>query len=99
MASVAVIYLGRQLTSLFALKIYGLMLSVVGIGAFVSLTNVFANFLNVARGGVYDVATFAVYAVMGTTLVVQLAVGVGAVALAFLLRDAVRSFGPHERFA
>lgn len=100
MASVAIIYALRQLTSSLALKVYGLTLSVVGIVAFVSLSNVLSNLALVAQGGVFNVGTFVLSAVLGTTLVVQMALVVGAITLGLLLVDAVRSLARVEgRFA
>lgn len=100
MASVAIIYAIRQLTSSLALKVYGLTLSGAGIVAFVSLSNVFANFLSVANGGLSNIATFVLSAVLGTTLVVQLALVVGVLTLGLLLLDAARSLGQlGSRFA
>ena len=91
MASVAIIYTFRKLTSILALKVYGLTLSSVGIVAFVSLSDVFSNFLNVANGGVSNMISFILSAVLGTTLVVQLALVVGVCTLGLLAADAARS--------
>ncbi len=100
MAGVAVIYAVRQCTSVFAFKMYGLALSFVGIVAFVSLSNVLSNLATVAKGGIFNIGTFVLSAVLGTTLVVQLALVVGSVTLGLLLADALRSLTRIEgRFA
>ena len=98
MAGVAIIYTARLLTSAVAFKVYGLMLSFVGIVAFVSLSNVVSNFASVAQGGVFNIGTFVLSAVLGTTLVVQLALVVG-VTLGLLLVDATRSLTQERSFA
>ena len=96
MGSVAVIYATRALLSMTALKVYALVLSAAGIVAFVSISNVATNFVNVAEGGVGSVAIFVVSAIVGTTLLVQLALAVGAVSafllVAPVLRGGDRSF-------
>lgn len=91
MASVGIIYVARKLTSRLALECYALILSLVGVAYFVSLPNVVANFTHVAQGGLVSIGAFLVAAVLGTKLVVQVAVLVGAVALALMVVDMVRS--------
>ncbi len=100
LASVAVIYAARKLTSAFAFKVYGLVVSALGIAAFVSLSNVMANFASVADGGLANIVTFVVSAVLGTTLVVQLALALAAFASGSLVVDVARLFTQSsKRFA
>ena len=94
MASVAVIYTARRLTSRFAFECYALALSFAGAAYFASLPHVAANLLNVASGGVPSIGTFVVSAILGTKLVVQVAVAVGACALVALGIDMTRSKQP-----
>ncbi len=91
MAGVGVVYTARRLSSPLAIKLYALALSVVGLVVFVSLPHVAANFMNVARGGVGSIEGFALTAVLRTTIVVQLALGIGIFAIVSLLSDVVRS--------
>jgi hypothetical protein len=91
MASVGVVYTARMLTSRLALECYALVLSVAGAAYSVSLPNVLANFTHVANGGLLSIGTFLVSAVLGTKLVVQVAVAVGAVALVAMGVDIARS--------
>ncbi|HVY73168.1 MAG TPA: hypothetical protein VG984_03960 [Candidatus Paceibacterota bacterium] len=91
MASVGVIYIARKLTSRIALECYALLLSFAGAAYFVSLPNVIANFAHVAQGGLVSIGAFLVAAVLGTKLVVQIAVIVGAGALLAMVADIVRS--------
>lgn len=96
MGSVAVIYAARALFSITAFKVYALVLSLGGIVAFVSVPHVASNFVNVAQGGgVGSVALFVVSAVVSTTLLVQLALMVGAVAALLLVVPVV--FRTHTR--
>ncbi|MEI6864090.1 MAG: hypothetical protein WCK46_01825 [Candidatus Adlerbacteria bacterium] len=81
MASVAVVYTARRLTSRFALECYALALSFVGTVFFVSLPHVAANLSNVAGGGAGSIEAFIISAVLGTKLIVQLALVVGTCAL------------------
>jgi len=93
MASVAVIYAARKLVSMTALKLYALVLSLGGIVAFVSISNVFANFVNVAQGGVGSIALFTISAVLGTTLLVQVALALCAAATISLVVPVFRDRG------
>jgi hypothetical protein len=100
MAGVGVIYTARMLTSRLALECYALVLSVGGAAFFVSLPNVVANLAHVANGGLLSIGTFLVSAVLGTKLVVQLAVLVATAALVAIGVDIVRqSSAPRSRFA
>ena len=90
MAGVASIYAWRVLSGRTALECYALFLSAFGVTLFVSLPHVFANFSSVAAGGLPNITTFILTAVLGTKLVVQLALVVGAFALLLLARDVVR---------
>ncbi len=90
MASVVVIYAVRRATSPFMLKMYTLVLSVVGIAAFVSLSHVTSNFMSAMQGGLPSIATFTATALLQTKFVVQLALVVGAAAVASLSIDVLR---------
>jgi len=85
MGNVAVIYAARRLAGATALKLYALVLSFVGIVAFVSIPNVAANFVNVAQGGVEGALVFIISAVVGTALLVQVSLVVAAVAAVSLV--------------
>jgi hypothetical protein len=87
MAGVAVVYTARKLTSRFALECYAFMLSFVGAAFFVSLPHVAANLGTVAQGGFVSVGTYLVSAILGTKLIVQLALLVAAGALILMGYD------------
>lgn len=91
MASVGVIYVARKATSRFAVECYALLLSIAGAAYFVSIPHVFANFAHVTSGGLMSIGTFIVGAVLGTQLVVQIAVAVATVALFAMIVDLLRS--------
>lgn len=91
MASVGVIYAARTLASVTALKLYVLAFSAAGIAAFVSVPNVLQNFQAVIANGPDTAVFFVVSAILGTTLVVQCALAMGAVAALSLLVSGVRS--------
>ena len=95
MSSVAMVYLARKVLSPFALKLYALGASAIGIFAFVSVGNVLQNFMQVAQNGPTNIVGYAVAAVAGTTLLVQLALVLGTYAAGSLFFDFVRarSFG------
>lgn len=90
MGSVSVIYAARKLRSVTAIKVYALLLSGAGLVTLVSVPNIAANFVKVAEGGVGSVAVFAVSAVLGTTLVVQLSLILGAFAAISLVTPVFR---------
>lgn len=90
MGNVAAIYAVRSLASATALKFYALIFSVGGMVSLVSLPNIAANFVNVAEGGAGSVAFFVVSAILGTTLVVQLALVMGAFAAISLVTPVFR---------
>lgn len=91
MGSVAAVYAARRFANPFMLKVYALALSVVGILAFVSLSHVGANFVAVESHGALAAVLFIFSAVLGTSVVVQIALAVGAGALVSLGADATRS--------
>jgi hypothetical protein len=99
MASVGVIYTARKLTSRLALECYALALSFAGAAFFVSLPHVLQNLTQVAHGGIASIGVYFVSAVLGTKLVVQLALLVGACALIALGVDVARSSPPARTFA
>ena len=90
MGNIAVIYAARKLMSVTALKFYALVFSGASLAAFVSLPSIAENFVKVAEGGVGNVALFVFSALLSTTLVVQLAVVLGAFAAISLVTPALR---------
>ncbi len=94
MANVALIYTVRKMVGKTALKLYVMVLSILGITFFVSVPHVIENFSTVAHGGVGSVATFVLAAVLGTTIAVQLALVLSAAAAASLAFDYLRSVRP-----
>jgi hypothetical protein len=90
MAAVGVLYLARIATSKRALKVYALLLSFGGIAMFASLPNVAHNFGMVMANGLPSVGAYIVAAVLGTKIIVQLALAVGVVAGLLLLVDIAR---------
>ncbi|HVZ75674.1 MAG TPA: hypothetical protein VG934_00120 [Candidatus Paceibacterota bacterium] len=92
MGTVGVIYIARILVSATALRLYALTLSLAGIVAFASVPHVFLNILVVAHSGPAGVAFYLLYAVLGTTLIIQLALAVGATAAVSLFVSLVRTF-------
>ncbi|HVU80337.1 MAG TPA: hypothetical protein VHD37_03175 [Candidatus Paceibacterota bacterium] len=91
MASVGVIYAVRKLLGPTALKLYALTLSLAGVTTFASVPSVLHNFQSVAVAGPGSVALFVVYAVLGTTIIVQFALAVGATAAISLFVSGVRA--------
>jgi hypothetical protein len=92
MASVAVIYAARMLISVTALKLYVLVISLYGITAFVSVSHVMHNFEAVLQGGAPAVSVFLISAILSTTIIVQAALALCAVATISLVAPTVRSF-------
>ncbi len=94
MANVTLIYAARIATSATALKLYTLALSVLGLAALVSISNIAANFVNVlTQGGVGGVLGFVISALLGTTIVVQLTLAVAAASAALLVAPVLRPSG------
>ncbi len=93
MASVAAIYLVRRLTSRRALKAYALLLSFLGIVAFVSLPHVAVNLFHVENHGFSALATYFLSAVTKTTVVVQLSLLISMIAAFSLGYDVLRAKG------
>ncbi len=92
MASVAVIYTARKFLSPLALQWYALAISFAGLAMFVSLPHVAQNFQAVASGGMASIMTFALTAVVSTTIVVQLWLVLGSAAVISLFFRIARSF-------
>ena len=84
MAGVGILYVARRATSRTALELYMLALSACGVIFFVSLPHVFVNLMHVESGGLLSVAAFVLAAVLGTSLVVQLALLIGSFSLVSL---------------
>ena len=91
MAGVGTIYAARQLTSMTALKIYALILSLWVVGRLVWVSRVLQNFLQVEKDGLGSLSTDVLYAAEHTHLGVQLALIVAIVAFASLCADTLRS--------
>ena len=98
MASVALIYITRRLTSPRALKAYALLLSFGGVVLFASVPHVVANFVHIGSAGLPAIGIFLLSAVTKTNLVVQLALLMGGIAVTSLMRDML-SKTPNRRFA
>ena len=99
MANVAVIYTARKLASRTALKLYVLGVSFVGLVTLVSISNVTANLTNVAQNGVESTLSFLAAAILGTTILVQVALFLGVAAVFSLVIDAIRSSFSSSRTA
>jgi hypothetical protein len=94
MANVALIYTLRKAAGRTALKLYVMAFSVLGIAFFVSVPHVLNNFSHVAQGGVGSIAGFVLAAVVGTTIIVQIALILGTAALVSLAADYIRQGRP-----
>jgi hypothetical protein len=99
MASVGVIHTVRRLVSFTALKVYALVASVYAFGALVWVAQVQNNLLHVANQGVLAVGNFVLYAVMHTSIAVQLVLVVALVAFVSLVIDIARSLATPRRLA
>jgi hypothetical protein len=91
MASVAVIHTTRKLTSMTALKVYALVLSLWSLAGLVWVARVQENFLQVMNGGVLAVGNFVLSAFTHTSTLVQLVSLVLIFALGSLVVDLARS--------
>jgi hypothetical protein len=90
MASVGVIYGVKQLVSATAIKLYVLVASVWTLGALVWVARVEQNFMTALHGGLPKVLPYMEVALTHTSLYVQLALIVAAVAGISFLLDIVR---------
>lgn len=99
MAGVAVIYAARALMSATALKLYVLALSLGGVAALVSVSDVAANTATVAHGGPWSLMAYLTAAVLGTTLVVQIALAAGTAAFISLFAPVFRVTRSRRLFA
>lgn len=91
MASVGAVYFGRVLTGTTALKVYAFILSMWVVGRLVWVSKVFANFVEVEKGGFASMSSFVLYAVEHTHLGVQIALLVAAAAFISLAVQALRA--------
>ena len=91
MASVRVIYGMRLLGSRVMLECYALMLSCIGIATLVSIPHVAHNFFIVANHGIAGAGPFLFSAIIGTRILVQIALVVGGGAFFLLFWDVIRS--------
>ncbi len=99
MASVGVIYGVKQLVSATAIKLYVLGMSVWALGALVWVARVEQNFMTALRGGLPKVSVYLEVALMHTSVYVQLALLVAALAGISLLVDIIRTLSPQKRLA
>ena len=99
MASVAVVYATRKLTSRRAVEWYVLIASTIALWQLVWVHKVFANFAAIEKNGLGSVATYLFVAVTHTHLAVQLTLLVAAIAFLSLIFDSVRSAIPTSQFA
>ena len=97
MASVGVVYFARVLTGTTALKVYAFILSLWVVGRLVWVSKVFANFVEVEKGGFSSMSNFVLYAIEHTHLGVQLALLVAAVAFVSLAVEAARKLAEPTR--
>jgi hypothetical protein len=97
MANVAVIRAARVLTSMPALKIYALILSVWGIGRLVWVSKVFENFFAVWQNGFGSALEYLLVAIRHAEFGVQGLLLVSAIAAISLFVDATRT--PARRLA
>ena len=92
MASVAVVYAARKLTSRKVLEWAALAASAVALWQLVWVHKVFENFFTVVeKNGLGSIATYLVTAVTNTHLAVQLTLAVATIAFVFLIVDTIRS--------
>ena len=96
MASIALIYVARRLTSRTALECYALFLSAFGITVLVSLSHVAANFVLVEDHGLPALGLFLLTAITKTNILVQLVLALGVIALVSLSRNLVRATGRRQ---
>ena len=96
MASVAVVHTARRVFSATALKLYVLVGSAYAFGVLVWVSQVRENLLQAANNGVLAVGNFVLYAVLHTSLVVQVVLLVAAVALVSLAIDLARTLASRQ---
>ncbi len=95
MAGVAVIYAVRRLTSRTALECYALFVSAFSVTMLVSLSHVTANLILVSHRGLISLVLYFFSAVLGTTLVVQIALVIGTLATLSILKNTLgRTIAP-----
>src|SRR6185312_5627687 len=99
MASVGVMYTARILTSMTALKIYALILSVWGLGRLVWVSKIFENFFTVEKHGFGAILNYLFVAVEHTNVLVQIILVVAALAFVSLLVDIAKSVSTPRTFA
>lgn len=87
MASVGAIYLGRKFTSMTAIKLYVLCVSLIAITSLVSVPDVVSNLMQVSVG---DVGTFLVAAILNTKLLVQIGLLIGCAVFISLITEIFR---------
>lgn len=97
MASVGTIYATRQLTSVGALKIYALLLSLWAVGRLVWVSMVFKNFMQVEKSGAGAIFNYTLQAVEHTHVAVQLCLLIVIVAAISLALDVIRSISSPSR--
>lgn len=97
MARVRRIYYLKKVVNPLMLKLYGVGVLSVGVASLVSVKNVLANMPALTDVG--SMYTFTASAILHTEASVQLALGVLAVFVVFILRDATKNFSHTSEFA
>lgn len=87
MASVGAIYTARALTSVTALKVYTIILSIWAVGKLVWVSKVFENFWAVEKNGIGAIANFFISALVHAQVSVLLVLLVAAIAFTSLVTD------------
>lgn len=99
MASVGVIYGVKQLVSATAIKLYVLAASVWALGTLVWVARVEQNFATALQGGLPKTLTYLEVALTHTSLYVQLALIIAAIAGISFVIDLIRKLSPQNRLA
>jgi hypothetical protein len=99
MASVGVVYGVKQLVSATAIKLYVLVASVWTLGALVWVARIEQNFMTALQGGLPKTLTYIEVALTHTSLYVQLALIVAAVAGISFIVDMVRKLSSKNQLA
>lgn len=92
MASVGTIYTARALTSVTALKIYALILSIWAVGRLVWVSKVFENFFAVEKSGIGAILNYLISAFTHAHISVLLVLLVAAVAFTSLVSEVLSNY-------
>ena len=99
MASVGIVYSVKQLAGATAIKLYVLAVSVWTLGVLVWVARVEQNFMTALNGGLPKVLVYLEAALTHTSLYVQLALVVAALAGISLIIDLVRKLSSQKILA